>query len=112
MCVQMIGQFTDLDNFGTALLDQREYGFLTLQSSCNTSLQVLLEVRAHPLPYSLFRTRACTAGEQQCPGKDTAAAVHVLLHAQVLCVQLQQARAPCSSHGGLQDAAGCCTSTA
>ena len=46
----MIGQFTDLDNFGTALLGQREYGFLTLQSSCNSSLQVLLEVRARPLP--------------------------------------------------------------
>jgi hypothetical protein len=42
----MIGQFTDVDNFGAPLVGQREYGYVTMQSSCNTSTQVLLEVRS------------------------------------------------------------------
>ena len=41
----MIGQFTDVDNFGAPLVGQREFGYVTMQSSCNTSTQVLLEVR-------------------------------------------------------------------
>lgn len=68
---QMIGQFTDVDNFGAPLVGQREYGYVTMQSSCNTSTQVLLEVRPPCRAYgssSAARMRGLCFGDavRQC----------------------------------------------